>query len=82
MTVLTAPATVWTALRQRWPNGTKRHLQAATGTALWYYPGQPTVPLRWLPVCNPTGCRQLQALLCTNPDWSPTAMLTTYLQRW
>ncbi len=33
------PATVWTALAQRWPDGTRRHLQAATGTALRIRPG-------------------------------------------
>ena len=79
---LADPATVWTDLRQRWPNGTRRRLQFATGTALWYHPGQPTVALRWLLLRDPTGCRDPQALLCTDPDWKPTAMLTTYLQRW
>ena len=44
--VLTDPATKWTAMRQRWPDGTKRRLQIATGTALWYHPGEPTVSLR------------------------------------
>ena len=81
-TVLSDPATVWTPLTQRWPDGTKRRLQAATGTALWYHSGQPTVALRWLLLRDPSGCRDPQALLCTDPDWSPTAILTTYLQRW
>ena len=80
--VLTDPATVWTALRQRWPDGTQRRLQAATGTALWYHPGQPTVPLRWLLLRDPSGRREPQALLCTDPDWKPAAILTGYLQRW
>ena len=80
--VLTDPATVWTPLTQRWPDGTRRHLQAATGTALWYHPGQPTVALRWLLLRDPSGRRAPQALLCTHPDWQPAAMLTTYLQRW
>ncbi len=80
--VLTDPDTQWTDLRQRWPDGTKRHLQAATGTALWYHPGEPTVPLRWLLLRDPSGCREPQALLCTDPDWTPTAILTAYLQRW
>ena len=55
--LLTHPATVWPPLTQRWPDGTQRHLQAATGTAHWYHPGQPTVSLRWLLLRDPTGCR-------------------------
>ena len=80
--VLTDPATVWTPLCQRWPDGTKKRLQAATGTALWYHPGEPIVFLRWLLLRDPTGRREPQALLCTDPDWTPTAILTAYLQRW
>ncbi|MXZ43171.1 MAG: transposase [Caldilineaceae bacterium SB0666_bin_21] len=80
--VLTDPTTAWTALRQRWPDGTKRHLQAAIGTALWYHPGQPTVPLRWLLLRDPRGCREPQTLLCTHIDWTPAAILTAYRQRW
>ena len=81
-TVLTDPATKWTALRQRWPDGTKRRLLVATGTALRYHPGEPTVFLRWLLLRDPSGRREPQALLCTDPDWTPTAILTAYLQRW
>ena len=80
--VLTDPATVWTSLRQRGPDGTRRHLQAATGTALRYHPGEPTVSLRWRLLRDPSGCREPQALLCTDPDWTPAAILTAYLQRW
>ena len=80
--VLADPATVWIPLRQRWPDGTKRRLLVATGTALWYHPGEPTVSLRWLLLRDPTGRREPQALLCTDPDWTPTAILTAYLQRW
>ncbi len=31
---------------------------------------------------DPTGRRAPEALLCTDPDGQPAAMLTTYLQRW
>ncbi|MCY3660075.1 MAG: hypothetical protein OXG36_13785 [Caldilineaceae bacterium] len=80
--VLTDPATVWPPLTQRWPDGTQRHLQAATGTALWYHPGQPTVALRWRLLRDPTGQQEPRALLSTDPDGSPKALLATYLQRW
>ena len=36
---------------------------------------EPVSPLCWR-------CRKPQALLCTNPDWNPAAILTAYLQRW
>ena len=80
--VLADPATVWTDLTQRWPDGAKRRLQAATGTALWYHPGEPVVALRWLLLRDPTGQREPQALLSTNPDLAPRTLLAWYLQRW
>ena len=72
------PATEWITLRQHWPDGTRRHLQAVTGAVLRYHPGEPTVPLRWLLLRDPRGRREPQALLCTNPDWTPAAILTAY----
>ncbi len=75
--LLTDPDTKWTALCQRWPDGTQRHLQAATGTALWYHSGEPTVSLRWLLLRDPSGCREPQALLCTDPKWTPAAIART-----
>ena len=36
----------------------------------------------WTALRDPTGYREPQALLGTHPDWKPTAILTTYLQRW
>ena len=79
---LTDPDTQWTDLCQREPDGTRRRFQAATGTALWYHPGEPVVPLRWLLLRDPSGGREPQALLCTDPDGTPAAILTAYLQRW
>ena len=80
--VLADPATVWTDLCQRWPDGTERRLRAATGTALWYHPGEPVVPLRWLLLRDPSGQRDPQALLSTNPNLAPRTLLAWYLQRW
>ena len=69
--VLSDPATVWTDLCQRWPDGTERHLQAATGTTLWYHPGEPVVALRWLLLRDPTGQRDPQALPAPIPTSRP-----------
>ena len=54
----------------------------ASGTALWYHPGQPTVPLRWVLLRDPAGRREAQALLSTDPDLAPKTILTWYLRRW
>ena len=80
--VLADPATVWTDLTQRWPDGAKRRLQTATGTALWYHPGEPVVALRWLLLRDPAGQRDPQALLSTDPDLAPRTILAWYLQHW
>ena len=69
---LETPATRWTSLTRFWPDGTKKHLDLAAGTALWYHPGQSTVPLRWVFLRDPAGRRKTQALLSTDPDPAPS----------
>ena len=81
-TVATDPATVWTPLRQTWPDGTVRHLAYASDTAVWYHAGQPPVPLRWLLVRAPAQSQEPQALLSTDPALTPAQLLTWYLRRW
>ena len=76
------PATRWTALTQAWPDGTKKPLAYVLGTALGYHPGQPTVPLRWVLLRDPTGRREAQALLSTDPDLAPRTIPTWYRRRW
>ena len=80
-TVATDPATVWTPLRQTWPDGTVRHLEYASATAVWYHAGQPPVPLRWLLVRDPAQSQEPQALLSTDPALTPAQLLTWYLRR-
>ena len=81
-TVATDPATVWTPCRQTWPDGTVRHLAYVSDTALWYHPGQPPVPLRWLLIRDSAKPQEPQALLSTDPTLAPPTLLTWYLRRW
>ena len=81
-TVWTDPATVWTPLRQRWPDGTVRHLEYVSDTAVWYHAGQPPVPIRWLLLRDPASGQPPQALLSTDPTLAPPLLLTWYLRRW
>ncbi len=81
-TVLTDPATVWTSLRQQWPDGTVRRLEYVSDTAVWYHAGQPPVPIRWLLLRDPAPGQQPQALLSTDPALAPPQILTLYLRRW
>ena len=81
-TVLANPATVWTPLRQQWPDGTMRRLEYVSDTAVWYHAGQPPVPIRWLLIRDPAQRQQPQALLSTDPTLAPPLLLTWYLRRW
>lgn len=79
---LANPDTVWTSLRVRWYDGRRKVLDCATGTALWYRPGQPVVPLRWVLLRDPAGVRAPTALLCTDPQRAPHTIVAWFLRRW
>src|SRR3954447_12596162 len=49
------PDTVWERLPVPWYGGGTAQVDVATGTAVWYHPGQPTVPLRWVLLRDPAG---------------------------
>jgi hypothetical protein len=53
-TVADDPATVWTPLTvAQWYGIGERAVEVASATAVWYHPGQPTVPLRWVLIRDP-----------------------------
>lgn len=81
--VLHDPATVWTVLiMSDWYGGQRCKLEIATGTAVWYHPGLPPVPIRWVLVRDPSGIRDPQAFLCTDLDATPVDILGWFVQRW
>ena len=77
----TDPTTAGIDLTPHWPDGTQKHLQYATGTALGYHPGQPAVPLCGVLLRDPAGHQKPQALLRTAPHRTPATILTWYLRR-
>jgi hypothetical protein len=81
-TRLLDPATVWETLTAPWYGGGAAPVDAATGTAVWYHPGQPPVALRWVLLRDPAGQFDPQALLCTDPTVSPAQTIAWFVARW
>ena len=76
------PATVWERLSVPWYGGETASVDVATGTALWYHPGQPPVALRWVLLRDPAGQFEPQALLSTDPTVSPSQIIAWFVARW
>ncbi len=81
-TRVTDPQTVWQQLTVRWYGGVERTIETATGTAIWYHGGMPTVPLRWVLIRDPAGQFDPQALLCTDQDVSAQQIVEWFVLRW
>jgi DDE superfamily endonuclease len=81
--VLDNTATVWRSVTvTHWYSQGKRSVDIATGTAVWYSHGKPTVPLRWVLVRDPAGQFKPQAFLCTDQKTTPSQILGWFVQRW
>src|SRR4051794_11829631 len=76
------PDTRWETLTVPWYGGGTAQVDTATGTALWYHPGAPTVALRWVLLRDPTGQFEPQALLSTDPTVSPARIIAWFVARW
>jgi DDE superfamily endonuclease len=77
------PATRWTSLTvAQWYGIGERAVEIASATAVWYHPGQPVVPLRWVLIRDPQGKFTTQALLCTDLQATPGQILAWFVQRW
>ncbi len=57
-------------------------MELATGTAVWYHAGKPTVPLRWVLIREPLGQFAAQALLCTDLGTTPQQIVEWFVLRW
>ena len=79
---LHAPATVWRTMTIDWYRGERRTLDIATGTALWYTPGQDPLPLRWVLVRDPLGKLLPAAFFATDLDATPEQILAWVIMRW
>jgi DDE superfamily endonuclease len=76
------PDTAWQTLTVPWYGGGTAQVDAATGTALWYHPGAPTVALRWVLLRDPTGQFEPQAPLSTDPSVLPAQVVAWFVARW
>jgi DDE superfamily endonuclease len=81
-TRLLDPDTAWATLTIPWYGGTTAQVEAATGTAVWYHPGDPTVALRWVLLRDPAGQFEPQALLSTDPTSAPAQIVAWFVARW
>jgi hypothetical protein len=79
---LTNPATVWQSLTITWYQGERRTLDIATGTALWYTPGQDPLPIRWVLVRDPLGKLMPAAFFATDLTATPQQILAWVVMRW
>jgi len=79
---LVAPETLWEEVTVAWYGGGTRVVELATGTAVWYHAGKPTVPLRWVLIRDPLGEFKAQALLCTELDTTPHQIVEWFVMRW
>ncbi len=79
---LSAPETLWEQVTVACYGGGTRLVELATGTAVWYHAGKPTVPLRWVLIRDPLGEFEAQALLCTDLTASPQQVVEWFVLRW
>jgi len=77
------PDTAWgSATIANWYGAGERAVEVASDTAVWYHPGLPPVPLRWVLIRDPQGQFATQALLCTDQDAAPEQILSWFVLRW
>lgn len=66
----------------RWYGGSRRELEVATGTAVWYHSGLPPVPIRWVLIRDPKGRFEAQALLGTDQEATAVQIVEWFVLRW
>ena len=64
--------------------GRKEHktLEITSDTALWYRPGTPPRPVRWVLVRDPEGKRAPQAFFSTDITLDPAEIIALFVRRW
>jgi len=81
--VLKNPKTKWQRLTLRqWYGEGRREVEITSTTAVWYHPGQPPVPMRWVLIRDPKNKFDPQALLCTDLTIKPAQILKWFVMRW
>lgn len=49
---------------------------------MWYHPGLPPLPIRWVLIRDPKGKFKSQALLCTDLEANPKQGVEWFIMRW
>jgi hypothetical protein len=81
--VLEHPKTAWKRVTiQNWYGEGRRQIEIASDTAVWYHPGLPPLPIRWVLIRDPKGKFKSQALLCTDLEVNPKQMVEWFVLRW
>jgi hypothetical protein len=80
--VLTNPRTRWQRVNVKWYDAQQRLMEITSQTAVWYHPGKPVVPIRWVLVRDPSGTYEPLALLCTKLDYSALQIVNWFVRRW
>lgn len=80
---LTDSTARWRRVRvSPWYGQSACELEVATETAVWWHPGMPVVPLRWVLVRDVAGKMDPKAFLCTNQTLRPVDILRWFVRRW
>jgi hypothetical protein len=77
------PKTVWKRVTiKNWYGEVRRQIEIVSDTAVWYHPGLPVLPIRWVLIRDPQGKFKPQALLCTDLTTSPQQIVEWFVMRW
>jgi hypothetical protein len=79
---LADPRTVWRRCQLPWYGHDQQEVDIATGTALWYTPGQKPLPLRWVLVRDPAGKQKPASFMATDQTLSAEQIISYYIRRW
>lgn len=77
-----ADTAAWLSATVTWYGGQTRLVQLLSDTALWYAPGLPPLPIRWVLVRDPEGKFKDQAFLCTDLLATPSQIVAWVVLRW
>jgi hypothetical protein len=81
---VTDPQTVWETVTVAWYGGTRREVDVASGTALWYTSGYDPLPLRWVLVRDRATKQPFapQAFFATDQAASAQQIVEWFVARW
>lgn len=76
------PKTVWEPVTVHWYGGRARAVELASGTAVWYTPGEDPLPIRWVLIRDPLGTFPPQALFATDLAATAVQIVEWFVLRW